>query len=622
MKFLGVEFFDFACFDRQFVRLPPGLVLLAGKNNAGKTAILRGLTLLGGLPIGDHRQVASNVAPYCRRQIPQPSLEFHLIFAAEGADFPHFSNADKGWSNLMLEKNPFFRFIFRAWPNQNLVTWVAVNLHAWDYPHDPPVAVVTFGPAGPLINHYVMAVEAGLPRLTGKPSTALMPHVGAVTLAPDGTHTVAIRHDIPLMGAAFELRTTKLVAAHRVPHPSMGLQSTTELPADANTLAGYLQTLQNNERAKFDQVESFLTSVFPEFRYVNPSNRNNQVAITLTNRATSQEVPLSHCGTGVEQLLSLSTFAMTVPEECILLMDEPHSFLHPSAERKLVEFINSNKKRNFVVSTHSAILINSTEADRINYLQPPGTGFAFSSSDSSETSRILLELGYRNSDVLFNDRLIAVEGGSDREILRVLLRNHPNIPNEDIDRTGFPVMEGAGEGARALQTAVLRFEKLLDAIGRARQPRLYLFDGDKSLEEQNLLSGTRFGEATAPVAFLPRLEIENYLLDAGAIAQALREQGALDEIELPNFDTADVINELNAILALNDHTFFPKGKKEDPRHSCKGSRVLERIFEKFGRQKYEKKRTGVLLARLLKQTEHVHVNEIVAVVQGVFKAVH
>ncbi|HEY1940345.1 MAG TPA: AAA family ATPase [Candidatus Angelobacter sp.] len=618
MKLLGIEFFDFACFDRQFVRLSPGLVLLVGKNNAGKTAILRGLTLLAGLPIDNPRQVASNVAPYCRRQTPQPTLEFHLIFAAESADFSHFSNADQGWINLMLAKNPFFRFIFRAWPNQNLVTWSAINLQIGDYPHDPPIPVVIFAPAGAVLNHYQMTIEEGLPRLKGYPRTSLLPHLGSVTAQPDGTHSVILKHDAPLMGTVGELRTTKLVAAHRVPHSSMGLQSTNELPSDANTLAGYLQTLQNNERSKFERIELFLTSVFPEFKYVNPSNRNNQVAITLTSRATSQDVPLSHCGTGVEQLLSLATFAMTTAEESILLMDEPHSFLHPSAERSLVEFINNNMKRFFVVSTHSAILINSTEADRINYLQPPGQGFSFSSANVQETSRILLELGYRNSDVLFNDRLIAVEGESDREILRVLLPNLPGISNENIDRTGFPVMEGAGEGCRALQTAVLRFEKLLDAIGRAKQPRLYLFDGDKTSEDQELIRGTRFGTATVPIAFLPRLEIENYLLDAEAIAKALEEQAELDEIELAGCDTASVNHELDTLLQLNDSKLFPKGKLGDPRHSCKGSLVLERIFNKFGRQRYEKKRTGLLLARLLKHSLHPELNEIATVVQGLF----
>lgn len=46
MKFLGVELRRYACFDQQFVRLQPGLNFLVGRNNSGKTAVLRALPLL------------------------------------------------------------------------------------------------------------------------------------------------------------------------------------------------------------------------------------------------------------------------------------------------------------------------------------------------------------------------------------------------------------------------------------------------------------------------------------------------------------------------------------------------------------------------------------------------
>ncbi|HET8892273.1 MAG TPA: AAA family ATPase [Candidatus Angelobacter sp.] len=619
MKLLGVEFFDFACFERQFIKLPDGLVLLVGKNNAGKTAILRGLALLASLPIGNQKPWASSVVPYCRKQQPQPHYDFHLIFSAEHDDFPLFCDADSAWTSQMVQQKPYFRFIFRIWPNQGLIAWVSINFHVGVHEQDTATILVDISNSGPVLRHYAAAYDQGLPTLGNMTGHHGVQHTGSLIQTPDGLHTAVLVSTAPLMGAAAELTQTKLVSAHRVPHPQMSLQSTVELPTDASTLAGYLQTLQNNDRSKFQKIEDFLRSVFPEVQYVNPSNRNNQVALTVIDKATSAEIPLTHCGTGIEQLLSLATFALTSPPGCMLLMDEPHSFLHPSAERKLVEFIHQNNKQHFVVSTHSPILINSVEADRIIYLQSPGSDFSVASAAVHERSRMLLELGYRNSDVLFNDRLIAVEGESDKEILRILLNNQEGIPSGEIDRTGFPVMEGAGEGARALQTAVLRFEKLLDAIGRAKQPRVYLFDGDKSQEDQSLLQGTTYSDSTVPIVFLPRNEIENYLLYPLEITEALRHQAALDEITLPAFTAETVKQELTDLLSSNDSKIFPNGNNGDPFRICKGSRVLERLFNKFGNQRYEKRRSGVMLANLVKSGSHKEIREIVEKVKPAFR---
>src|SRR5215472_19190945 len=53
MRLTGVEFFNYACFKRQFVPINRGLNLLVGKNNSGKTALLKGIAALAVLPMED-----------------------------------------------------------------------------------------------------------------------------------------------------------------------------------------------------------------------------------------------------------------------------------------------------------------------------------------------------------------------------------------------------------------------------------------------------------------------------------------------------------------------------------------------------------------------------------------
>ena len=52
MQPIGIELSNYACFDRQYIPLREGISVLAGKNNAGKTALLRGIASLYSLPPG------------------------------------------------------------------------------------------------------------------------------------------------------------------------------------------------------------------------------------------------------------------------------------------------------------------------------------------------------------------------------------------------------------------------------------------------------------------------------------------------------------------------------------------------------------------------------------------
>lgn len=209
------------------------------------------------------------------------------------------------------------------------------------------------------------------------------------------------------------LNFVTFVSPHRVVLENQTLQTAMELPSDGRNLAQFLQTLYGRDRETFHKIESFVTEVFPEFKFVNPvSGVNNQVSIELTESVTDKKIPLFNCGTGVEQILTLATFVLATPAPGILLLDEPHSYLHPVAERALVQFLRNNPKHKYLISTHSAILINSIEPDRIVYVSPPGRPYG-PSAHVEDASKILFDLGYKNSDFLFYDQLILVEGVSD-----------------------------------------------------------------------------------------------------------------------------------------------------------------------------------------------------------------
>src|SRR5882762_9009885 len=92
MDLVGVEFTDFACFDRRFVPIRPGVQVLVGRNNAGKTALLRGLGALSGLPVG---QATGRIEPelqgYTRNSTTNPSFGLNVWFTFGSDDWSRFA---------------------------------------------------------------------------------------------------------------------------------------------------------------------------------------------------------------------------------------------------------------------------------------------------------------------------------------------------------------------------------------------------------------------------------------------------------------------------------------------------------------------------------------------------
>jgi hypothetical protein len=193
--------------------------------------------------------------------------------------------------------------------------------------------------------------------------------------------------------------------------------------------------------------------------------------------------------------------------------------------------------------------------------------------------------------------LIVVEGKSDKTILPHLLRAS-GIPSITLDAIGYPTMEGVPSDTRSLQIAVQKYEKLLRSLSQTHQPRVYLFDGDRTPEDITLLEGMRdaTGKERLPVKFLPRTEIENYLLVPDAIAAALREEARLADMQI-EVTEASVREKIDGFLNGNDKDLFPHGKGAEPSKKVKASLLLQRLYASVENLVYDKDKSGGLIAR-------------------------
>ena len=611
MKMLGIEFRNFACFERQFIPIRTGINLLVGRNNAGKTALLRGLSALEALPVrNEPRAFQTDLLGYLPARAQ--NFNFNVICQIENSDNLFFYRIpQETWERVVAEG--VARWLFTVSASSRKISFARCEFVT------PDPGSIQKEKVAPVI------VQENLERVVAR---RLNPDMGIVASEPITLDMLASGLPIKLFNAGEFLGSPlehfcniKLISPHRVVVPRQSLQTVTDLPSNAQNLSQFLMTLHGRDREAFDAIEKFTIRVFPEFKHINlVPVENNQLLIDLTEARTNRRIALENCGTGVEQILTLATFILTTPKPGLVLLDEPHSYLHPTAERALVQFLTEHSDHSYIISTHSAVLMNSVEPDRVTHISPPGRGYA-RTSEPAETSRILFDLGYRNSDAMFNDQLIFVEGRSDAKIVPILLSKDGEVDQAQLDRTGFPVLEGVGKGSTALQTSILRYEKLLGAVGRADQSRMYIFDGDRKDDEKGVLRRTvsPISGAVISAGFLPRLEIENYLLVPEAIAAGIREELILKG-ETRDVLTQDVKSNLDALLNRADDRMFPQGRKAgaDPFLAIKGSRALEMIYEMYSIS-YHKERSGLLIAKHVSQKNQPALSEITALVRSVFR---
>ena len=599
MKLLGVELQSYAKFDRCFIPLDTGIRLLAGKNNSGKTSILRALSALTALPFAQPTQFSPEIARYARKQNPFPMYEMEIFFAYEDVDKSLLGADLSTWGPFRNSEKRTWSFSFRVFPQSSAIRMSGVSLQL----DTTSIPMTEFK-------------EAKLIRLlydgTGKALRGNSPQVASQgPQLPDGA---AHQNFVPeeIFSAFPSLMRTRFVNAHRVVTPNLNLQALDTLRDTADSLAPYLDTILSNERESFERIQKVVTDIFPEFKYVNPQKAQNAVSVTLTRRDTDEKVPLTHCGTGVEQVLALATFVLTSVPGTIVLLDEPHSYLHPSAERQVVDFLFSHTEHRYIIATHSAILINAVPPDRIlvltdsNTVPPP-------ISDHPSVPALLHSLGYRNSDLLFHDRLVLVEGESDQDTLPLMLACNPLVSTAELEKTGFPVMGGEGKlRGTDRQRSILYWERFLTQLGRASVPRIYVFDGGCIQADRELLRKSKAFSAETPglLRFLLMNEIENYLLVPEAILSAMKEMSQFQGEDFPSPEIGAIKEKIEEILSRNDNQkLYPNGPGDEPLRSIKGSVVLDILFDSFG-LRYEKRRVGRLIATKISEKNQPLLKEI------------
>ena len=257
----------------------------------------------------------------------------------------------------------------------------------------------------------------------------------------------------------------------------------------------------------FRQIERFLKTV----------TGNREASIEIPNDRKSlfvningKRLPLEALGTGVHEVIIIAAHA-TVTHREIICIEEPEIHLHPTLQRKLIQYLQSNTDNQYFIATHSAHLLDSPDASVFHVRWEDGHSVVVQVGTPDDRSSVCFDLGYRPSDLVQANCVIWVEGPSDRIYLNHWIKA---IDSSLVEGTHYSIMFYGGRLLSHLSSED-EVEEFI-SLRRLNRRMVVVMDSDKASSRKRIGSTKRricdeLAQDDGFAWLTKGREIENYL---------------------------------------------------------------------------------------------------------------
>lgn len=251
-----------------------------------------------------------------------------------------------------------------------------------------------------------------------------------IVLNLEFTSTEQLKYDLPDQTAVFEFNheTRNLVFGNqRLPYNktlesifSSNIKRITEdtfsnlaqIQVDYESLSTYPGALE--------QFKANLKKHFPKI-----STTKNALDVDYTHEGLyegDRRVTIDRLGSGFRRIFTILLYVFH-PDYSIVLIDEPETHLHPAMIKKLLWAMQNSEAGQIFFTTHSPLFltpITLTQVVRITKDEVSTKAFSFANI-KYDYKKLVSELDDDNLQMFFADKVILVEGVSDRLLFRGLI---------------------------------------------------------------------------------------------------------------------------------------------------------------------------------------------------------
>jgi predicted ATPase len=485
---------NFRAFREASIDLPEtGLVLLAGPNSVGKSSLLSAIDV-----------VAGQDTPPNMRHMAGGEVSIHARFA--------LTDLDREGLHILRKYNDYIEKEVAGW-----LEWKFIPIDANSFMATSICLPWRYGKVIELARAQVTQTETKYQILAGP---EIGPDVYNQTLGLTGAPVKAFESigNIPDLTEIVSLLARWRASYFHFPAVRGGnaredrMYTDTTLAQSGQNLGAVLLELKINKPELWAELQNLVASILPEVGILEISAVSpDRISIGFADpQFTDYRHNLRDLGAGVEQILLTAVLGIANPQARLVAIEEPETALHPEAQRAMAAlFRRRSNDRTFVLTTHSPIFLDGGGSRSAIHLLSRSAGASEIRPANPELIDVLEALGARPSDVLSADRLLLVEGTSDRDVLTAWW---PEL----VENQRVAVI--IGEGGRNARFADL-LDQWIAKADRLGRRILYIRDRDELTNE----SARRYSEQNN-VYLLQRREMENYLLEADALVDYFARQ--------------------------------------------------------------------------------------------------
>lgn len=529
-------------FDSGEITFKPGINFIVGPNNSGKTALLQGLNL----DFGNIAHKSPKTMPDDESQLQDGVSKAVYWVCLARQELKKMLIRSGNHIRIPYLKGPEGEAI--PGPRQELNRRQTKNFEEWlDEVEDIEIRL-TVGeedsPPHQIFDKYRQTVTSLGKILVDSPISFVEVQPGGRVKGQVFSDTNSLeslkREEFLFYGFLAQRFKTQIFQfeAERRNHGVTKVGHRQVLDSQTEYLAQVLENLQE-DRESFNKFEQNVQKVFPDISKITVGKVSDDEVLVrvwpFTNRK-DLSVPLTLCGTGIGHVLSILYVAIQEKPQTILI-DEPQSFLHPGALRKLFEILSSPEcnHHQYIVSTHSPILVsevNTSSVTVVSKVNGVSSAKTVDPKDKKELQSILEAIGAKLSDVFGFDRVLWVEGPTEEKCYPLILKKKRQVMQPSIQvlpvfsTSDFEVSRSSSSNNSIAQNKkdkefkrVIDIYRKLTGCGSLLPPSIgFIFD----LETKTVPEIERISQLSEyKVNFLECRMYENYLLLPEAIASVI-----------------------------------------------------------------------------------------------------
>jgi len=238
---------------------------------------------------------------------------------------------------------------------------------------------------------------------------------------------------------------------------------------------------------EFEEIRKLMVKNITGLKKLTPTlncdwKKSVKFDLELNFEGENYDVPISHKGTGFKRLLMVAYFEYLAKKKNvrnqIFAIDDPETYLHPSAQEDLLQsIIEISENSQFFLTTHSPVFAGATNGDNSILVTKTLDGISKYSRGEDIINQIINELGIKPDYNLLRDSkfLIFVEGKDDFGFVNIIAKT---LLSKMLEDDGILCVIGGGSSLKNYADLDL-FKKLSGGNRYA-----VLVDRNGSLEEK------------------------------------------------------------------------------------------------------------------------------------------